>query len=363
MKFAGAVRVAGFGLVGLGMASIAAPAAAQGRLIERTLAGVKLNSASRVVLSKFGNPNEIYIGDIGVRVPGTTAGGGAAAGDAGIGAPGGGMGAMMGGGGPMMGGMAGPGGSSMMGSMMGAGGGGGKMSAMGSTGPAAMGGGGSSMMSSMMGSMMGGSRMGAMAGGGGGMMGSGAMGRGPGGRRMGGMMGGGKMGGDGEAPAMPSPGGGGMGAMMGAGAGGAGGGVGAFGRSESLVSKQQEVTWVFNRLVKDTKGQNTAVSYEFLINPSGSVSQIRCLGYQSPRRSVPGTPGINTERGIRLGSSYSDILKAYGQPETYEKVGNVLVLSYPRRHVQFQLVNQQEQNSPVKAAYKVIASTIATVEG
>ncbi len=65
----------------------------------------------------------------------------------------------------------------------------------------------------------------------------------------------------------------------------------------------------------------------------------------------------------RLGSTYADILKAYGQPEGYEKEGNILVLSYPKRHVQFQLINQQEQASPVKAAYKVIAITIATVEG
>ena len=46
---------------------------AQSKDLERTLAGVRLNASSRTVLSKFGTPNEIYIGDIGVRIPGTGA--------------------------------------------------------------------------------------------------------------------------------------------------------------------------------------------------------------------------------------------------------------------------------------------------
>ena len=64
--------------------SFSAPSVtAQSKDLERTLAGVRLNASSRTVLSKFGNPNEIYIGDIGVRIPGTGAqqGGGMGMGD------------------------------------------------------------------------------------------------------------------------------------------------------------------------------------------------------------------------------------------------------------------------------------------
>lgn len=222
---------------------------AQSKDLERTLAGVRLNASSRTVLSKFGNPNEIYIGDIGVRIPGSDA------------QQGGGMGMGMGDEGGMMGGA--------------------------------------------------------------------------------GMMGG-------------------MGGMMG---GDTGGAVGAFGRTQSSVARQQEVTWVYNRTTKDAKGQTTAISYEFLINPGGSISQIRCLGYHSPIKPSTQTPSITTQKGIRLGSSYVEILRAYGQPDSYEKSGNILVLSYPKKHVQFQLINQKEQAEPTKAAYRVIAMTIATVEG
>jgi hypothetical protein len=156
---------------------------------------------------------------------------------------------------------------------------------------------------------------------------------------------------------------GGMGGMMGGMGGDTGGAVGAFGRTQSSVARQQEVTWVYNRTTKDAKGQTTAISYEFLINPGGSISQIRCLGYHSPIKPSTQTPSITTQKGVRLGSSYVEILRAYGQPDSYEKSGNILVLSYPKKHVQFQLINQKEQAEPSKAAYRVIAMTIATVEG
>jgi hypothetical protein len=343
--------------------SFSAPSVtAQSKDLERTLAGVRLNASSRTVLSKFGNPNEIYIGDIGVRIPGTGA------------QQGGGMGMGMGDEGGMMGG------AGMMGGMMGSSG-----PSMGSMGGGSGPRGGAAGMMSSSGPSMGG-MMGGMGGGSGprggaaGMMGSSGMmggmagmrggGAGAAAGRMGGMAGGGggsKMGGgDGEMGAMGGMGGGmmgGMGGMMGGMGGDTGGAVGAFGRTQSSVARQQEVTWVYNRTTKDAKGQTTAISYEFLINPGGAISQIRCLGYHSPIKPSTLTPSITTQKGIRLGSSYVEILRAYGQPDSYEKSGNILVLSYPKKHVQFQLINQKEQAEPTKAAYRVIAMTIATVEG
>ena len=345
---------------------------AQSKDLERTLAGVRLNASSRTVLSKFGNPNEIYIGDIGVRIPGSDAQQGGGMG-MGMGDEGG----MMGGAG-MMGGMMGSSGPSMGGMGGGSGPRGGAAGMMGSSGPSMGGmGGGSGPRGGAAGMMGSSGMMGGMAGmrGGGAGAASGRMGGmagGGGGSKMGSMGGGGgsKMGGgDGEMGAMGGMGGGmmggagmmgGMGGMMG---GDTGGAVGAFGRTQSSVARQQEVTWVYNRTTKDAKGQTTAISYEFLINPGGSISQIRCLGYHSPIKPSTQTPSITTQKGIRLGSSYVEILRAYGQPDSYEKSGNILVLSYPKKHVQFQLINQKEQAEPTKAAYRVIAMTIATVEG
>ena len=340
---------------------------AQSKDLERTLAGVRLNASSRTVLSKFGNPNEIYIGDIGVRIPGTDAQQGGGMG-MGMGDDGG----MMGGAG-MMGGMMGSSGPSMGGMGGGSGPRGGAAGMMGSSGPSMGGmGGGSGPRGGAAGMMGSSGMMGGMAGmrGGGAGAASGRMGGmagGGGGSKMGSMGGGGgsKMGGgDGEMGAMGGMGGagmmGGMGGMMG---GDTGGAVGSFGRTQSSVARQQEVTWVYNRTTKDAKGQTTAISYEFLINPGGAISQIRCLGYHSPIKPSTQTPSITTQKGIRLGSSYVEILRAYGQPDSYEKAGNILVLSYPKKHVQFQLINQKEQAEPTKAAYRVIAMTIATVEG
>jgi len=266
------------------------------------------------------------------------------------------MGGMGGGSGPRAGaaGMMGSSGPSMGGMGGGSGPRGGAAGMMGSSGMmggmAGMRGGGSGAAAGRMGGMAGGggSKMGSMGGGGGSKMGGGdgemgAMG-GMGGGMMGGMMGG-------------------MGGMMGGMGGDTGGAVGAFGRTQSSVARQQEVTWVYNRTTKDAKGQTTAISYEFLINPGGSISQIRCLGYHSPIKPSTQTPSITTQKGVRLGSSYVEILRAYGQPDSYEKSGNILVLSYPKKHVQFQLINQKEQAEPSKAAYRVIAMTIATVEG
>lgn len=351
--------------------SFSAPSVtAQSKDLERTLAGVRLNASSRTVLSKFGNPNEIYIGDIGVRIPGTGAQQGGGMG-MGMGDEGG----MMGGAG-MMGGMMGSSGPSMGGMGGGSGPRGGAAGMMSSSGPSMGGmggmGGGSGPGFAASGTRGSSGMMGGMAGGMAGRMGGMAGGMAAGGSKMGSMGGGGGSklgGGDGEMGAMGGMGGGmggmmgGMGGMMGGMGGDTGGAVGAFGRTQSSVARQQEVTWVYNRTTKDAKGQTTAISYEFLINPGGAISQIRCLGYHSPIKPSTQTPSITTQKGIRLGSSYVEILRAYGQPDSYEKAGNILVLSYPKKHVQFQLINQKEQAEPTKAAYRVIAMTIATVEG
>lgn len=317
----------------------ASSASAQRDGYERVLAGIRLNSSSKEVLRKFGNPNQIVIGDVGMRTP--PAQGGAGAGGMGMGAPGmmGPPGAGMGSGSGMMGGMQGRGG--MMGGGpppmgMGAGGGGGLgLSAP----PPGAGGGGFGGSSMMPGGMMGGGKgsddVPGAAGGGGGLGLSGPPGMGMGG-----------------PPGMP----GGMGGFGGSGGMmGGGPGVGPFGQSTSTTARQQEVTWIYNRKFKDVKGNTNVVSYEFLIGPGGRVSQIRVLGYYSK--------GTRTQRGVVLGSTYKDLVRLYGYPEEHTVANGVLIISYKNRaHANFQLIQSKPGADPSLQNYKIIAITIASVE-
>lgn len=306
---------------------VAQPASAQRDGYERVLAGIRLNSSAKDVLRKFGNPNQIVIGDVGMRVPQQGGQGGAPGGM--MGGPPGGMGmggppaGMMGrGGGPIMGG---PGGNLPGGPNKGAG------ASMSATGGGMSSGGMSA--GGMGGGMMGGGPPSGFMGGGppSGMMGGGMSGSGP--------MGGGMMGGD----------------LDGMGGGMMGGGVGPFGRNTSTTARQQEVTWIYNRKFKDVKGNTNVVSYEFLIGPGGRVSQIRVLGYYSK--------GTRTQRGVVLGSSYKDLVRLYGYPEEHILANGVLITSYKNKaHAQFQLIQSKPGADPSLQNYKIIAITIASVE-
>jgi hypothetical protein len=331
-------RVCGVALAVAGVVIASRPASAQD--YERVLAGVRLNSSAKSVLARYGNPNEVIIGDVGVRQAPPQPGGGAAAGGM-MGSSG-----MMGGPGMMSGGMMGGAATDDVGM----GGGGGKMmpGAMGMTGM----GGGPPMggMSGPMGGPMGSSGMmgGPSMGMGGPDMGA-AYGRGPGGMS-------GPMGGPMGSSGMSGPMGGGMGgpSVPGGedfpGAPGGGTGVGQFGQTVSTLARQQEVTWIYNRKIA-----NNLVSYEFLIGPSGNVSQIRVSGYKGGN--------AKTKRGAVLGSTYKQVVALYGYPEEHYQVGRILVASYRKnKHVQFQFMNERGQANPMSDGNKVVAITIATVE-
>lgn len=308
MTMRAGTRLAGIAFALTGAVALSRPAAAQD--YERILAGIRLNSKANTVLARYGNPNEVVIGDVGVRGAGPNAGGTGAGGGSGedgggfsgsSGYPGAGASGGFGGGrGPRGMGASGMGGSASPGGFGSPGG-----------GPAPDGGGG----------------LGAP---GGGPPGYGSSGY-PGGS--GSPYGGGYPGGSGYP-----------------GAGGGGGGGGAFGPTVSPLARQQEVTWIYNRKVN-----NNLVSYEFLIGPNGNVSQIRVSGY--------GGGNSRTKRGISLGSTYKDVVRIYGYPEEHVTVGRVLVASYRKTaHVQFQFMNERGQANPMSSGNKCVAVTIATVE-
>ncbi len=295
-------------------ALVAQSASAQRDGYERVLAGIRLNTSAKDVLRKFGNPNQIIIGDVGMRAP-AQGGGGAPGGIPGGGPPGG-----FGSSGPPPGMMGqGPGGNLPGGPNKGGG-----MS------------GGSSMMSG--------------GGGGGGPMmssrGGGSLDGGDGPPAMGG----GPPAGFGSSGPSSGGGFGGQGMM-----GGGGPGMGPFGQTTSTAARQQEVTWIYNRKFKDIKGNTNVVSYEFLIGPGGRISQIRVLGYYSK--------GTRTQRGVVLGSTYKDLVRLYGYPEEHIVNNGVLIASYKNKaHAQFQLIQSKPGADPSLQNYKIIAITIASVE-
>ncbi len=306
MKWRETARLTGAVLAAAGVcAFVAHPAAAQGKNIERRLAGIRLNASSKAVLAAYGNPNEVVIGDVGPRTGGTATGGafgGGSGGAASSGQPGG--------------------------------FGGRSASLPAGRGPSAGATIGSAGANNSVGAPTGFTPPGAPPGYGGAPSGFGGPPPGFGGAPLGG-------GGEGD------PGGVGFG-------GGAGTPPSAtgFGQTTSTLARQQEVTWIYNRRYKDN-----LISYEFLIGPNGNVSQIRVTGYNSTGGNVA------TQKGIGLGRTYRDVIRVYGFPEEHYRIGRVLVASYRRSaHVQFQFLNEREQSNPLNAGNKCIAITIATVE-
>jgi hypothetical protein len=305
-----AAATAGAALIALTTFGTATQAAAP--TYERSLAGIRLSSTSKAVLARFGNPNEIVIGDVGIRQgpnTGQNAAGGGAPG--GPGGPGGFPGAP-GGGGP------------------------GTLPSLGNPG----GFGSPSGFGSPDGGDPGAGAPGGFPGAPGGFPGA------PSGF---GAPGGGFPGAD-EGGRGGFPGGGGLGSAAG------GPSVGAFGQTQSTFARQQEVTWIYNRKFTDKKGAQQLVSYEFLIGPSGYVSQIRVTGYTGGN--------AKTSRGITLGSTYRDVVRVYGYPEEHAVYGTTLVASYRKRaHLSFQFLNDRViKNNVINPGNKVIGITIATVE-
>ncbi|MCL6519728.1 MAG: hypothetical protein K6T99_07840 [Armatimonadetes bacterium] len=73
-----------------------------------------------------------------------------------------------------------------------------------------------------------------------------------------------------------------------------------------------EVTWIY-RFPKNH-------TLEFIINPDGIVIQIAAFGVD--------WPGIGTSKGIKLGSTYKDVIMKYGYPESHQKSGMQMVTKY-----------------------------------
>lgn len=89
---------------------------------------------------------------------------------------------------------------------------------------------------------------------------------------------------------------------------GGGGGAAAGGTADGRIVYTR---WVYR------KGNSR---YAFILNRYNQVIQIEAIGSNDPR--------VSTNRGIRYGAQFADIMKKYGAPDGYEINGNTLVLRY-----------------------------------
>jgi hypothetical protein len=140
------------------------------------------------------------------------------------------------------------------------------------------------------------------------------------------------LGGEGDGGARPGPGGpgGGSPGPDGRGGGGVGGGS----------SEQTELTrWIYKR--NNSK-------YGFVMDKFNRVIQIEAIGLKNTRAT--------TSRGITFGSSFAQIIKAYGAPDGYEVGGNNVTVRYlTAKKVAFRL-NRVQKDKPYVVTGIVVAA-------
>jgi hypothetical protein len=132
----------------------------------------------------------------------------------------------------------------------------------------------------------------------------------------------------GAAPA----GGGGQGGGMGV--GGAGGGGTATEADRVLYTR-----WVYKR---------GSSRYAFVVDKFNRVVQIEAIGLSDGR--------VGTSRGIRFGSTFANVIKAYNVPDAYEISGDTIVVRYlVRDHVAFRL-SRLKADEPHRVTGIVVAA-------
>jgi hypothetical protein len=121
--------------------------------------------------------------------------------------------------------------------------------------------------------------------------------------------------------------GGGGGPALGGGAPGAGGGQGVGpaggggGGAAADTNRILYTRWVYKR---------GSSKYAFVVDKFNRVVQIEAIGLSDSR--------VSTSRGIRFGSTFSNVIKAYNVPDAYEISGDSIVIRYlVRDHVAFKL--------------------------
>lgn len=122
---------------------------------------------------------------------------------------------------------------------------------------------------------------------------------------------------------------------QGAGPGGGGGQGGAQGQDSRILYTR----WIYKR------GNSR---FGFILDRFGRIIQIEAIGANDSR--------VVTNRGIRYGAKFADIIRAYGVPDAYEINGNSLVLRYlVKNKVAFRL-NRLKDDAPHVVTGIVVAA-------
>jgi hypothetical protein len=102
-------------------------------------------------------------------------------------------------------------------------------------------------------------------------------------------------------------------------AAGAGGGAG--GGAQTDANRILYTRWVYKR---------GASRYAFVVDKFNRVVQIEAVGITDAK--------VNTSRGIKFGSTFANVIRAYNVPDAYEIGGDSIVIRYlVRDHVAFKL--------------------------
>ncbi|CAN5726181.1 hypothetical protein BH11ARM2_BH11ARM2_22840 [soil metagenome] len=88
--------------------------------------------------------------------------------------------------------------------------------------------------------------------------------------------------------------------------------------------------------------------YGFILDKQGRVIQIEAIGLQNGK--------VKTRAGLGFGSTFAQIIKAYGTPDSYEISGDNILMKYlQRRKVAFRLSRLGEKKPQVVTGVVVAA--------
>lgn len=114
-----------------------------------------------------------------------------------------------------------------------------------------------------------------------------------------------------------------------------------FGRINSSVESENQIIWVYNYKTYKVK---------FKLNDFSSIGSIILEG---------STSIYKTSKNIKLGSFYSDVIKAYGMPDHEYENDAIIKLVYRNENITFIV---QKNNNKFKSSYKVTSIELNSIE-
>ena len=115
----------------------------------------------------------------------------------------------------------------------------------------------------------------------------------------------------------------------------------SFSRINSSVESENQIIWVYNYKTYKVK---------FKLNDFSSIGSIILEG---------STSIYKTSKNIKLGSFYSDVIKAYGMPDHEYENDAIIKLMYRNENITFIV---QKNNNKFKSSYKVTSIELNSIE-